>query len=891
MPLKSLRRRTRKYERRRRYPLSLHLMDKVAGRHPDFRRRAWFSAPFARSLGFLASPIPLLLVAGCAESPPRPFLLDLVEELSAATEVSSPALSLWEQETGAQWVRDASGSIPGRYDRWITDAFLGATPAEHDLMLLQQDRPIPYAPEDRGAEPPFWTLERPGWKWNPYNFRADFRVVESKTIEVPPIGGPARVRVAAPTDSGGGASPVMEIGIDGKRRERRTVTSATGEEFFMILDFPAQPSVLGFTMARDGARGKTGIGNLRILELSVTVPDRIALCTPPDLPDPAASLVFRHRPVSLAQTVGEDSDSLVLLEGADRAERQSLIMEDAAIEYETYPTILLPPPSRIVYPVHIPEGSFLEFAVAGIAMEEGRWGRGTVRWLFEPRRGKPLTLFERYFDAQKRPWERRWRRFRVELGPATARKGRLVLETRPEPPGRPSVSGRPPGRLPDGICIGGPHIMAPPLPDDPPPQPRPNVVIISVATLRADHVSCYGYKRQTTPNIDRVAREGVLFEEAYSTSSWTLPAHASLYSSLLPSSHGAVETGTGLGESSGLIGHWFRSLGYRRGAFMDGVYMQATFGFARGFSFCRDKNEGIANILPHAIRWWDSQPRGFPKLLFLHCYDVHSPYGSSDAYRSRYLSDLSYDRLPSVVGDLDIIEDEVHEGLFNLLPEDIQHLKALYDADIYHTDRELGKLFSHLRRTGDWDGTLVVILSDHGDEFMEHGRLNHGKSLYEETVRVPLILKLPGRRHSGTRVRELVSLVDVLPTLADLLERNGDEGWRGKSLAAAMATASMAGGGPVYAEHRRWFKEITPDYSLIVDTEAPEGGDGVEMYDRPADRAERTDISPDRAQWVRQRARELRRKREQLRALGGAPASVELDDETRTQLRRMGYLN
>lgn len=308
--------------------------------------------------------------------------------------------------------------------------------------------------------------------------------------------------------------------------------------------------------------------------------------------------------------------------------------------------------------------------------------------------------------------------------------------------------------------------------------PPPNVVLISIDSLRPDHLGAYGYERAgISPNIDGLAAEGIVFERPVSTTTWTLPAHASMLTGLYPAVHGVHSDGDRLPEAAVLVSEALETAGYATRAVVSAPYLNAAFGFDQGWDLyddaagvfenrpanADDSHWGATSPEVHrrAVEALDAVGEG-PFFLFVHYWDVHYDYAPPSPYDTMF--DPDYE---GTVTSLNFHwNDEIHRGM---APRDLRHIVALYDGEIAYTDSYLGLLFDELRARGVWDDTLVVLTADHGDEFFEHGAIGHRRTLFEEVVRVPLVLRLPGIVPAGRRVEAAVSLVDVLPSVLDLL--------------------------------------------------------------------------------------------------------------------------
>ena len=298
-----------------------------------------------------------------------------------------------------------------------------------------------------------------------------------------------------------------------------------------------------------------------------------------------------------------------------------------------------------------------------------------------------------------------------------------------------------PGPAATGVRDARPSLSSPPEGSAEPHSWR--VILISIDTLRADHLSSYGYERPTTPTIDRLAEEGVLFSNTRSQAPWTLPSHARLFTSLYPSLHGARAFNNirflGSGATDRLepwnltLAELLQAAGYRTGGIASAPWLSETFGLDQGFDTSDVDSSHTASLLVDKAITWLDQPSPEPTFLFLHFFDVHD-YSSPEPFATRF-ADESY------AGPLRDEVSRIGNNLYdNLSSEDLAYAVAKYDGALQYVDHELERLFAHLRRTDAYDETLVVITSDHGEEFWEHGAAGHGFGLYDEQLRVPLVM-------------------------------------------------------------------------------------------------------------------------------------------------------
>ena len=303
-----------------------------------------------------------------------------------------------------------------------------------------------------------------------------------------------------------------------------------------------------------------------------------------------------------------------------------------------------------------------------------------------------------------------------------------------------------------------------------------NLLLISIDTLRADHLKCYGYNQDTSPHLDQLAREGVLFENLTSASSWTVPSHMSMFTSLYPSIHGVDNIRRQLGEGVPTLAQCLAKSGYLTQAFVVAPALDHSFGFDRGFKGyddftvmrkMPDLGRGRSNpvITDLATQWLKEHSReNF--FLFLHYWDCHSDYLPPAPYDKKFDPDYK-----GRENGRDIFRRAKRDNLMTQISvRDLAHMEALYDGGIAFTDEHIGKILQLLQDLRLSEKTLVIVLSDHGEAFLEHGLIYHGNSLYEEELQAPLIMRLPGVIPAGKRVVGNVSHVDLMPTALGLLQ-------------------------------------------------------------------------------------------------------------------------
>jgi len=301
-------------------------------------------------------------------------------------------------------------------------------------------------------------------------------------------------------------------------------------------------------------------------------------------------------------------------------------------------------------------------------------------------------------------------------------------------------------------------------------QPRPNIILISIDSLRADHLRCYGYERDTSPVIDALAADGALFEQAVAAAPWTLPSHASLLTSLHSRTHQANDPKRRFPRETVTLASVLKSSGYDTHAVVSGPFMQTRFGMNTGFETYDDElarethRESHAAVTSPAVHAKAEALLGSmkpPFFLFLHYWDVHYDYIPPEPYARRFDPDYRGSISPT-----DFMQNKAISR--KMPPRDLAHIVALYDGEIAWVDHHIGLLMDELKRRGLYDNAIIILTADHGDEFFEHGGKGHQHSLYEELLHVPWIIKAP-RVERGRRIAQRVSLIDVMPTLLDAL--------------------------------------------------------------------------------------------------------------------------
>lgn len=422
-----------------------------------------------------------------------------------------------------------------------------------------------------------------------------------------------------------------------------------------------------------------------------------------------------------------------------------------------------------------------------------------------------------------------------------------------------------------------------------------NVLIITIDSLRADHLSCYGYKRDTTPNIDMMAKSGALFTTAISQAPWTKPSVASLFTSSYMTIHNVwysyKETrdyaiSCKMSNDMVTLAEILKIHGYETAAFGQKFHLRQEFGFKQGFGSFNMRLGRSLNITNNVLSWLqEKQPNKF--FIYIHYDDAHFPYNPPDKFKM-------YDIYKSTANITGENIQTIRRGTLKLSEEDVNHVIASYDGEIKCVDEKINILMNKLHDMGYGDNTIVVILADHGDEFMEHGGVAHGHSLYGELTHIPLIIKsstIPG----NIRVDGLAQSIDIAPTILDFLDLQPDKEWEGKSL-VPLIFKGEAVHDYVYSEHKgynskdflrsiqstKWklIRNYYKKQSLLFDLEN-DPGEFVNVKDRYPKIAAK--LESQLSKWL---------KKERSKSnTSQFMSAIKIDEATKERLKSLGYAN
>jgi arylsulfatase A-like enzyme/tetratricopeptide (TPR) repeat protein len=402
---------------------------------------------------------------------------------------------------------------------------------------------------------------------------------------------------------------------------------------------------------------------------------------------------------------------------------------------------------------------------------------------------------------------------------------------------------------------------------------RPNVILITLDTTRADHIACYGYPDVRTPRLDALAAGGILFEQAATAAPLTLPAHCTIMTGLLPTYHGVRLNGnTALGDEQTTLAEVFAARGYQTGAFIGAFVLDGRWGLKQGFQHYDDRfdlkkykhldlgaiQKPGDQVMDAALAWLEEHRRD-PFFAWIHLYDPHIPYEPPEPYASEYRG---------------------------------RGLTGLYDGEIAFMDAQIGRCVDWLAANGLAKTTILLLIGDHGEGLGSHGEATHGFFIYDSAIHVPFLIVTPFPELQGRRVTTQVSSVDLAPTLLDLAELPALPRMQGRSLLPLMFRPEKGREGLAYSE------SMTPDLQFgwsplrslrtagfqFIDAPRPE------LYDIRRDPHEETDLSRHQADLARTMKSALDRLAAQTSQDAPKPQAADLDKETMERLSALGYI-
>jgi arylsulfatase A-like enzyme len=540
----------------------------------------------------------------------------------------------------------------------------------------------------------------------------------------------------------------------------------------------------------------------------------------------------------------------------------AIVRHDRREERDERISLVAPAGGRYRFEIDLPRRASLRFDLARLP---GGRAEAPLRFVVrvDPREGAEAVAFDRELPAGP---TRRWQAARVDLGRWGGERVSLEL----------AIEG---GGAGGWGAWAAPRIDAERRRDE-----RPSIILISLDTLRADHLGCYGYARPTSPRLDAFAAQGIRFDHPISQAPWTRPSHRAMLGGLYPSDR------AGRNERFLAVPLWHA--GYRTIAATGGGQVDSRFGFGAGFEEYR-------------VESWTDEPERFvegvaasapgPFFLFLHTFAIHEPYTEkqfADGLPRGRIGERFTKPLQQRLGD-------------SITGDEKRYAEALYDGGIAWTDERVGRLLDAARAAGWLDRAIVVVTSDHGEQFWEHGTWGHGQHLYDHQLRVPLLVSLPAplRREWGREatvgrvVGEQVRLVDLYPTLLELTGTPRPRVVAGRSLVPILRGGTLP---PVeaFAENvnirpveRKGLRTDRFKFILTFPRQPPrEGREEIQLFDLRSDPGERVNLAERYPDAVRDLLERLARHRQGETNDYEEELPEDLDPELRKRLQALGYL-
>ncbi len=466
------------------------------------------------------------------------------------------------------------------------------------------------------------------------------------------------------------------------------------------------------------------------------------------------------------------------------------------------------------------------------------------------------------------------------------------------------------------VVLGAAALLFLLIPDRP---PRPDIILISIDTLRADRLGCYGCPAGASPNIDAFSREGAQFMHVISQAPSTASSHMSLFTGLLPPVHRVInlmtdletwrKTGLGLASSVPTLAEYLKENGYRTAGFHGGGNVSAILGFDRGFDVYQKTQWETLFDDPaplNRVNKWLSQEsaREKPFFLFIHHYICHEPYlQSPPGFRKRFLTAP----VPGLQEELERIAPQgmmatsrfksTRKQWWGLIDGNNEahrrHVRDLYDSGVSYADFVLGKVLDFLKRRGWYDRSLVIVTSDHGEQFWEHGGTCHRGWLFSETLHVPLLIKFPGGKYHGRKIGTPVGLFDLMPTMLEHLAISPRMKMQAQSLLPLLQGRSFTAA-PLVSVHEG-LRTLRVEMNNISYSDQPSGGQPEWLFDHASDPGEKHNLAAAPSPILpRMRALAARIMKDQQRLhaqiKAGVAGSRPIPEELKKQLKALGYL-
>lgn len=570
----------------------------------------------------------------------------------------------------------------------------------------------------------------------------------------------------------------------------------------------------------------------------------------------------------------------------DQNENPENIKKKIALNDLSMNVLMAPPKSQFEFKLSIPPESFLELGTGIFSYDKIEHPQRVKFKIIAEEGNAQKILLEKVFQLKQESQRDQLAFEKIDLASLAKKNVKLIFLTE---------------KVEDSSENNVFSFWSNPIVYQPSPE-KLKVILISLDTLRADHLGCYGYQRETSPNIDELVEDSVLFENVYAQSPWTLPSHLSMLFSLNSASHQVYYNNQKIDDSLPSITSFLRKHGFMTYGFTGGGYVSRIFGFSKGFDWYDEHfgkslavlgTDEAERLFAHTSDWL-KENKDKPFFLFLHTFQIHGPYECPSPWNEAFLDEEKKWKKFNLVK---FFRERGRDHTFT--PQEIDNIMSLYDGEIRYTDEELIKpLITLLKELGIYDNTLLIITSDHGEEFYDHKGWLHSSTLYNELIHVPLVMKFPNSEFKGTKVKAKSRLIDIMPTVLETASvKYNKKHLDGKSLMDLIEGREL--------EDRTFISDLA--YKNVYDTtpamiatnennlkiilsKSKESVKDIEIYDLQRDPKEKTNIIGKQRklgqklidilnEYYREKQK-VQRKKEQL----------QLDEKLKEKLRALGYL-
>lgn len=417
-----------------------------------------------------------------------------------------------------------------------------------------------------------------------------------------------------------------------------------------------------------------------------------------------------------------------------------------------------------------------------------------------------------------------------------------------------------------------------------------NIILIVIETLRADHLSCYNYHRETSKNLDKLAKEGILFKRCFVQAPWTIPSLSSIFTSLYPSSHGNNMPGGRLSTKAKALAEILKENYFTTQAFDAAGWARSEYGFSQGFdNYNEDSsigNEKVSSfrLTDDAVRWIKLNRKN-KFFLFLFYNDTH--------YMYTYHRGISFYKEKSKNVYSDMKFEKICEIKDSLDEEDIKTLTGYYDGEIKLVDQSLGRLFNEMRKLGVYNNTIIIVTGDHGEEFGAHGYFGHTYTIYNDVLHVPLIIKVPGNKIKNIAVEEVVSSIDIMPTVLNLLRIKNNYNFQGTDISRFFRDVKYPAGNKISIAEtwNRWPRKSIQTKEWKMTFNDINGTTYYELFNLADDPREMNNLAESYKEKLAEFKQIMSSKIEAIQKIKLEEEKSELTEAESSEMRSLGYLN